>query len=384
MFMQLTHLFWIGILTFVVLLIIIFFWTRAQKEKTQIAPALYVEALQALVGGDEPLAFQKLKQVVAEDSSNLDAYLKIGDTLRRRNKPAQALQVHQDLLLRPDLDAATRTAVLKSIAQDYLAGENYSRAEKILHDLAQADGHNPWVYRQLLSVCEAQKDWEGAFAAAERLMKLGGEKNLKVLAKYKMLLGQKLVAAGDYHKARIAFKEALDYDLQAVPAYLAIGDAYAEERRTDDAVAFWRKVLEVEPKAGYLVFGKLEKAYFELGQFNEVTEIYQQVLKRDPKNVPARYGLGQIFEKKGMIQPAIEYFTSLLDLDPSFMPARLNLIRIFRSQKRYDLALDVVESFLEHLVQPSRSYACEACGAEVSEPTWVCPKCRAWNSFPLW
>lgn len=384
MAVQLIHLLWIGILTFVALLIIIFFWTRAQKEKSKIAPVLYVDALKALLAGDDSIAFEKLKAVVTEDSSNIDAYIKIGDILRRRQQPAKALQVHQDLLLRQSLAPATRTEVLKSIALDLMSAENFAKANKVLKEIADHDGKSDWVYHQLLFVCERQKDWESAFEVAERLLKIRKEKDRANLAKYKILQGQKLVEQSEYHKARIAFKEALDFDPQAVAAHLYIGDAYLAERRLEDAVAFWRKVIEVEPKAGFLVFEKLQRALFELGQYNDITSIYQETLKNDPKNVPALYGLGEIFEKKGMIPQAIDQYTAILDIDTRFMPARLNLIRLFRDQKRLDLALDVVESLLEHLSTPSQIYTCKQCRATVSRPIWICPVCRAWNSFDLW
>ena len=60
-----------------------FGWTRTLKKRTGQAPRLYMEALRALVEGDDHTAFERLKATVNEDSHNLDAYIKLGDLLRR-------------------------------------------------------------------------------------------------------------------------------------------------------------------------------------------------------------------------------------------------------------------------------------------------------------
>ena len=75
-------------------------WTRTQKRRVSQAPRFYTEALRALVEGDDQTAFERLKAVVTEDSSNLDAYLKLGDLLRRRGRIDKAIKVHEDLTLR--------------------------------------------------------------------------------------------------------------------------------------------------------------------------------------------------------------------------------------------------------------------------------------------
>src|SRR3990172_614675 len=75
-------------------------WTQTHKRRASQAPRMYLEALRAIVDGDDHTAFERLKAVVTEDSNYLDAYLKLGDLLRRRGRHDRAIRVHEDLTLR--------------------------------------------------------------------------------------------------------------------------------------------------------------------------------------------------------------------------------------------------------------------------------------------
>ena len=77
---------------------------------------IYLDALRDLLDGRQEAAFTKLRQVVAEDANNLDAYLRLGRILRENNQPQRALQVHKDLTLRSGLSKPERGAILREIA----------------------------------------------------------------------------------------------------------------------------------------------------------------------------------------------------------------------------------------------------------------------------
>ncbi|MEW5994737.1 MAG: tetratricopeptide repeat protein, partial [Candidatus Zixiibacteriota bacterium] len=72
-------------------------WERFTRREKKPLSSLYVEALRDLLDGKRVAAFSKLRQVVTEDSNNLDAYLRLGQILRENKKPDRALQVHRDL-----------------------------------------------------------------------------------------------------------------------------------------------------------------------------------------------------------------------------------------------------------------------------------------------
>src|SRR3972149_1093221 len=88
---------------------------RFFEKKVKSESAVYVEALLDLLDGREESAFSKLRQAVAEDSENLDAYLRLGQILREYGKPERALQVHKDLTLRGGLKSEQKASVLRQL-----------------------------------------------------------------------------------------------------------------------------------------------------------------------------------------------------------------------------------------------------------------------------
>ncbi len=61
---------------------------------------LYTEALEALLQGDSDSAFEKLRELIREDTENVRAYLKLGDIFRQRGQAEQAIKIHRSLTFR--------------------------------------------------------------------------------------------------------------------------------------------------------------------------------------------------------------------------------------------------------------------------------------------
>ena len=155
------------------------------------------------------------------------------------------------------------------------------------------------------------------------------DKSKKPLAVFKYQLGDDLRKKREYHKARILFKEALGLDPTFVSAYLAIGDSYIEEKRLEDAVNFWHKLIVAVPDKGHLVIERLQKTLFELGRFGDIAEICENILKHSPDNIKARMTLSEFYEKKGDLEAAEKILEQLVDDNPEDVKAILGLTRIY-------------------------------------------------------
>ncbi len=369
--------------TLFLLLIIVFFWSRAERFKKKSSPQKYIEALRALIAGEENLAFTKLREVVLEDTDNVDAYLKLGDLFRKRNRADKALEVHRQLSLRPNLDGPTKFEVQRSLALDYLSLGRKDQGMDLLEELLKEDKESSELAERLLQEYEKSQDWEKAFEIKKQISKIKGEKEDAVLAIYKVWEGNQKAEAGEYHQARLAYKEALHYDETCVPAYIFLGDAYYHDRRLEEAVECWKKLIQVKPEAGYLVFERLEKTMFEIGKYQEMAEIYQGILKENPKDIKTLYALANIYEKKGNIRAAIETLTDLLEIDSDYYPAMKNLMKLYKQNGLADKAFKVTYQLLDSLPNKFETYTCSSCNFSTTEPSWVCPHCRKINSFNI-
>jgi lipopolysaccharide assembly protein B len=321
--------------------------------------AIYVEALKDLLDGRLESAFSKLRQAVAEDSTNLDAYLRLGRILRDHNKPDRALQVHKDLTLRRGLDPKQKAAVLRELAMDYRELKDHDMAEAALREYLQYLPESRWGYVQLLKVLESAQKWEDAYDTAARLLKLEHNKSKKPLAQYKVRVGEKLRKTKQYHKARIHFKEALSLDPACVDAYLQIGDSYFEEKRYEDSAGFWLKLIEAVPAQGHRALGRLQTVLYDLGRFGEIEQICQQILEHDPRNYLARLYLARFHLKKGETDIARDVLTQVVEDCPDQMEAVIELVRIHVEQNDHK-RLDELFRMLEHKHETRRATAADS------------------------
>jgi lipopolysaccharide biosynthesis regulator YciM len=320
-------------ITFIILMVLaaIFYllYDRYVNRPVKTESELYVEALRDLLDGKQESAFTKLRQVVVEDANNIDAYIRLGQILRDNKKPDRALQVHKDLTLRAGLSVDEKTEILQQLYADYLDLNDLDMAQAALKELVTLKSRDRWAYTQLLELQKKSEAWDEAYDTAVMLLKIEGNKSKKPLAAFKYHMGEALYKKREYHKARVLFKEALGFDPTFVPAYLSIGDSYYEEKRFEDAVNFWNKLISAVPNEGHRVIERLKKTLFDLGRYGEIHSICEDILSHAPRNLEARLCLAEFHEKKGDSDLAEQVLVGVVDDYPNEIKAVTELIRIY-------------------------------------------------------
>ena len=304
-------------------------YERYLRPPAKHVSSTYIEALRDLLDGKQATAFAKLRQVVAEDATNLDAYLRLGQILRENKKPDRALQVHKDLTLRGGLATGEKLTILRQLALDYRDLNDPDMTESALKEMIRLDSQNHWAHVQLLELQRGAKKWDEAYDTAAAVLKLESNKSKKPLAVFKYHQGDELYRKKEYHKARILYKEAIGLDPSFVPAYLAIGDSYDSERRHEDAVNFWNKLISAVPDQGHRVIERLKRTLFDLGRFGEIAEICENILQHSPRNLEARLTLAEFYEKKGDLDAAEEVLTQIIEDTPDDLKSVTELIRLY-------------------------------------------------------
>jgi len=314
-------------------------YDRIFERKSKSESAVYVEALKDLLDNRVESAFAKLRQAVAEDSENLDAYLRLGQILREHGKVERALQVHKDLTLRGGLKPEQKSKVLQQLAADYLMLENVDMAEAAVKELLQYDSDNRWARARLLEIQQKSEKWEDAYDTAVALLKTESNKSKKPLAVFKYKMGMALYKKREYHKARVLFKEALGLDPKYVEAYISIGDSYAIEGRQEDAVSFWEKLLEEVPESGHRVLDRLQKTLYDLGRFGDIENICQKIITQVPDDIYAKLTLANIYKKKGELDSAERLLAEVVEMKPDDIMVVMQLVRLYL-EKRENQKLD--------------------------------------------
>jgi tetratricopeptide (TPR) repeat protein len=129
-------------------------------------------------------------------------------------------------------------------------------------------------------------------------------------------------------------------------AYSERGLALAGQGRFEDAIAQYRKALEIKPRYAEAC-NNLGLALQACGKVDEATSRFQQSLEIKPDFVEAHSNLGMVLAGRGQLDAAIAEYRKALELKPDYIEARNNLGFALAQQGRFDAAIGQYRRALE-------------------------------------
>ncbi|MGD9898434.1 MAG: tetratricopeptide repeat protein [Calditrichaceae bacterium] len=361
------------------LIYIFYYWKR--EEDAPPHKDSYLLALKYMAENDNRRAIEKFKETVRYNTENIDAYLKLGDILRKEGLFTNAVRIHKDLTLRGDINQAELPKVWYSLAMDYLDSKKPDSAEAYLQKLLNNDQYRETVLPYLSKIYESRNDYERAFNLLKTSKSGDSQKIKRRMAVYKILKGLETGSKGEGKSSRIIFKEAIKIDPSCAAAYLYIGDSYMQENRPDEAISTWTDYCKKQPKEAYILFSRLEKAWYEKGQFSKIEELYESILASDPENLMALLSLSSIYRKKGDFQSALNLLQEGLKQDMDDKILKAEIVRILTENGQFkDATKQALELIDGYLATSSIKYSCQYCDYKSDELFWKCPKCSELNS----
>jgi lipopolysaccharide biosynthesis regulator YciM len=288
------------------------------------------------------------KEAVRQGSDNIDAYVKLGIILRNEGLYKNAIRIHQDLTLRGNLEPEDLINVKKNLVLDYWYLKEYAKAEHYLNQLLEDKSQIDWVAPYLIKIFEKREEWDKAFAMLQKSSLASEEKGKKKMALFKVKQGIQLAENKKEKEARVLIKEGQKIDPNCEEAYLQLGDSYLRENRTDDAIKIWTDLTKKVPEQAPKAFKRLEKAWFEKGQFSKIEDLYTSMLKSNPEYLPAIIALSEILRKKGEHDKALKLLEEAQKTDLDQNEINKQMIKIYFDKNLYknaaELAMQIVDT----------------------------------------
>jgi tetratricopeptide (TPR) repeat protein len=193
----------------------------------------------------------------------------------------------------------------------YLAGrpaEAIPELEKVQTWFASANVDASYI----LGICYIQtKDYPNARKAFAKMFDVPAESAASYLFTARMLLRQDYApVAEEYaHKA-----VALDPKLPL--AHQLLGELYLFHSQIDDAIAEFRKELEINP-GNAAAYYKLADGYSRVQKYDEAERLLQRSIWLDATSTGPYILLGKVLEKKGETELAVRALQRALAMDPN-------------------------------------------------------------------
>jgi len=347
------------IIILVILSFIIFvnFDYTSKYKKTE--KDLYYEALDLLITGKKKEAYATLLSLIKNDTSNVKAYLKLGQVLREIGKPEKALKVHRSLLIRKDLTTYENIELLKNIALDYKhlkkVDDSIAQCLKIL----KIEKKNEWALLLLIELYKSINDWNSSQKYLEIYQKITGNLDSRILGLYLIKQGQIEFDKKDFVKARSLFEEGLNMYNDLGISYKLIGDTYSEESEIEyqkskdensdeyvdkakellsKALPMWVKYAQSKPAFSSSVIYLIKDSLFALDRYSELEHILKDLVERDSANISALVTLADYYSLQGENEKSISLLDSLKDKEKESVLARMVRLRI-----RFNVSDNVTE-----------------------------------------
>ena len=307
----------------------------------------------------------------AEDDSGdpgaafeLAAYFRSGGDWRR------ALQIHEALAAREDLDAATRAHAGLEIGDDYRAAGILDRAEEAYLRAAEYLPLRLNALERQLGICEQLADWERAVGVAEEVRREDPALGSKLRCHYLCELAAQAAEEGDYRRAQSRWRKAARGSSSMRPRVdTAVLDPQVPRRRMAAACA--------DPEAAVLILlGLPRREGMDAAQLDERIE---RLLAEHPTMASA-VACALVMAPELLCRASARcLFSSLEERLPSFASA-------YGSGDPEEFSPDSLKALIGELEAATGGppqWRCTVCGRKEEAHGWRCNECGAWESSRL-
>jgi len=116
----------------------------------------------------------------------------------------------------------------------------------------------------------------------------------KLKAKARFCRGRELVQRNQLAPAEAALKESIQLDADGAYSYNALGIAYLNQRRYQDAIGNFQGAIQRAPKWAYPNYN-MALAYTQMGNLAEAEKAYKEALVRGPSYAYLHHNLGALY-----------------------------------------------------------------------------------------
>jgi lipopolysaccharide biosynthesis regulator YciM len=336
---------------------------------------LLVRAGNERLAGRVDKAQELYRRALKTAPEDLEAVTGLGDLLRDRGLPKEAIALHRlASRLAPEV-RAYRLAVI----DDYMAMESHERAAQLIETALGEDPRNQALATRLRDLRVATGDWAGAVEAQERLLKTpmdGLESRTEAvrLTGLRYEAATALAEAGHTADAERALKDLTREAPDFAPAHMALGTLVQAARGPGEALAVYQGGYEHTRDESFLpvIEGLL---IVHLEDPAGAVEYFSRLVERDPKSLRLRYWLGRVHYRLEMVDDALHVLTQVEQAVTSFPELSALLGRIHLRRRAYAEALAALGDG-----GPAVAYACTACQAHAEGWRGRCATCGRWGT----
>ena len=369
----------LALIIVIVCIIAIYFFATYKPKKQENLKDLYTEGLDLMVDGYRQGAYENFKKIIATETDNVKAYLKLGQVIREGGNPENALKVHMSLNFRKNLSYYERVELYKNLALDYYKLNDLNQAIDQCKRILKINSKNDWALNKLVFFYQSKGDWLNSKKYLELRLQYSGSKDSHKLSLYKIQEGRAFLQENNFQAARDCFENALIINNDCIIAHYFIGDSFSQEsdmaynkaqkNKTNSnqveyeslitdakdllskAIDNWVDYAKLKPESSWMVIHLLRDALFALDRYNEIELILKDILANDSDNVDIIAALADYYDHMGDSKSALRIIDNGLMKDDSSLLVRLIKLKLLFSDSAKDSKSQKIKLELDKLIK---------------------------------
>ncbi|EAR60801.1 lipopolysaccharide assembly protein LapB [Neptuniibacter caesariensis] len=362
---------------------------RREVKKSVYTPAQtnlsheYFTGLDYLLNEKMDEAIESFIRALEVNSDTIPAHLALAKLFRRKGDVDRAIQIHQNLLARPDLSRSDFMRVQMALARDYYAVGLLDRAENLLQEIIKSNSTAKTQSKALsllIKLYEKEGEWEEALKAAEKLA-AEEKRDISVeLSHYCCELAEVAFEHKQFQKASEVLKRAEQLDSVNVRVSLLKAQAYMSTEQWKQAIKCLKSIAKQDSLFVSETIPYLKLCYQKIGDKNAYASYLKSSLNSAPsttvivalaeliKDERGIYAAGSFITEELKRRPSVKGFNSLIDLHIEY-----------GSESARD-SLRVLRGLTGQLELSKPVYRCNSCGFSGRSLSWQCPSCKTWGT----
>ena len=357
----------------------------AQQTKQDEANRLsrdYVAGVNFLLSNQQDKAVDLFLEMLKEDTGTVEAHLTLGNLFRSRGEVDRAIRIHQTLMESASLTYEQRLLAVQQLGRDYMAAGLYDRAEEMFNQLVDETDFRISALQQLLQIYQATSEWQKAIDVAERLVKLGKDKQRVEIAHFYCELALQQMGNEDMDKAMALLRKGAAADRSSPRVSIMMGRVYMAKGDYQKAVESLLRVIDQDKELASETLEMLQTCYQQPGMVEEWVAFLRRCVEENT-GAYAELMLADVVQDHEGTDTAQVYITRQLQRHPT--------MRVFHKLMDYHLndaeegrakeSLMVLRDMVGEQIRSKPRYRCQKCGFTAYTLYWHCPSCRAWSTI---
>ena len=359
---------------------------RESKKAPKSPPAHlsheYFTGLDYLLNEKMDEAIESFIRALEINSDTIPAHLALAKLFRRKGDVDRAIQIHQNLLARTDLNRNDFMRIQMALARDYYAVGLLDRAENLLLEIIKVPVKNvrAKALSLLIKLYEKEGEWNKALNVADQLPIDVRKELSRELSHYCCELADEAYRAKQYKQSQEQLRKATVFETNNVRVSLLQARIAIEASQWKQAIRYLKLVAKQDKLFVSETIPLLIECYEHIGNKADLSEYLRVSLAQAPsttvmialanqiKDDRGIYAAGSFITEELKRRPSVKGFNSLIDL------------HIEHGADSARDSLKVLRGLTGQLELSKPIYRCNSCGFSGRSLSWQCPSCKNWGT----